>query len=127
MAATGIAELIPRHPALGGALFAGATAATIELRRFGPRIAAAGTVTALPLVASLVLPTGDGAAPSLSHTLWLGLDALIVGAYTDLDDALGRLAAIYASPPGNPPGNPPGIAPIEPPATPNATSDFRQQ
>ncbi|MYS80585.1 FUSC family protein [Embleya scabrispora] len=81
MAATWIAELIPRHPALGGALFAGAMAATIELRRFGPRIAAAGTVSALPLVASLVVPTGDGPAPPLAHTLWLGLDALIVGAW----------------------------------------------
>ncbi|GCD98489.1 FUSC family protein [Embleya hyalina] len=92
MLAAEIGALIPRHPAVGGTLFTLAMATTVELRRFAPRVAAAGNVAALPLVASLILPAVGTRPPDHTHTLWVGLSTLVTAVW------VGAVHQVVASP-----------------------------
>ncbi|MGW9206257.1 FUSC family protein [Embleya sp. NPDC055664] len=95
MLAAEIGALIPRHPAVGGTLFALAMATTVDLRRFASRIAAAANVAALPLVASLVLPAVGTRPADHTHTLWVGLSTLVTAVW---------VGAVHLAIPGPGPG-----------------------
>ncbi len=75
VAAAEIGRVMIQHPNVGDALFVLAVVLSIWLRRFGRRIAKAGTLVALPFIAILVtpvpLPPGHGA------TLWSAVVAVI--------------------------------------------------
>jgi len=75
VAAAEIGRLMIQHPNVGDPLFVLAVVLSIWLRRFGRRIAKAGTLVALPFIAILVtpvpLPPGHGA------TLWSAAIAVI--------------------------------------------------
>lgn len=79
MAAAWADRLMSDHTVAGDALFAVAVAASLWIRRFGPRATRAGTLAALPFVAILVVqgPIGLAAADRDGHVLWMGLVALI--------------------------------------------------
>ncbi|WP_105970775.1 FUSC family protein [Streptomyces geranii] len=72
-------RLMSDHTVAGDALFALAVAGSLWIRRFGPRATRAGTLAALPFVATLVVqgPIGTAAAQRDGHVLWMGLVALI--------------------------------------------------
>jgi len=79
MAAAWADRLMSDHTVAGDALFAVAVAGSLWIRRFGPRATRAGTLAALPFVATLVVqgPIGLPAAARDGHVLWMGLVALI--------------------------------------------------
>jgi hypothetical protein len=80
LASVGVGALLRDHAWLGAAVFVGAMASTIWMRRFGARAARAGSLVALPLVAILVVPHlprhEAGALPALGMPLAVALAAL---------------------------------------------------
>ncbi|MFI1393339.1 FUSC family protein [Streptomyces sp. NPDC020681] len=83
MAAAGTDELMSDAAAAGDVVFAVAVAFSIWIRRFGPRATRAGTLAALPFVATLVVqgPIGLPASARDGHVLWMGLVALIAACW----------------------------------------------
>ncbi|GAA1967547.1 hypothetical protein GCM10009838_27220 [Catenulispora subtropica] len=74
--ASEVSSLILRHQILGDAAFTAAVAASIWIRRFGPRATKAGTVLVVPFV-TLLVTHAEGVPPhAASYDLW---SALIAG------------------------------------------------
>ncbi|MFD0634706.1 FUSC family protein [Catenulispora yoronensis] len=75
--ASEISSLMMRHQFLGDAAFTVAMAASVWVRRFGPRATKAGTVLVVPLVTLLVTHVENAPAQAASHDLWSALIVLI--------------------------------------------------
>jgi hypothetical protein len=88
------------HTVLGDTLFTGAIAASIWIRRFGPAFARAGTQAALPFIAILVSPVPPH-SPS-SHTLWVGLMAVIAATWVTVFQLIAQRTAIVPRPAATP-------------------------
>src|SRR3954468_21366003 len=72
-----VSSLILRHQVAGDAAFTAAVAASIWVRRFGPRATKAGTVLVVPFV-TLLVTHAEGAPPhDAAHDLWSALIALV--------------------------------------------------
>jgi hypothetical protein len=76
-AAPAVGSLLVRHAVIGGAVFALAVAATIWIRRFGPRAAKAGTVLVIPFVALLVTHAQDAPSNGADDDLWSAVVGVI--------------------------------------------------
>lgn len=80
MGAAGTDQLMSESSVRGDAVFALAVAFSIWIRRFGARATRAGTLAALPFVATLVVQGPISLPPGAArdgHVLWMGLVALI--------------------------------------------------
>jgi hypothetical protein len=81
LASVGVGHLLHVAPWLGALVFIVAMAASIWLRRFGPRALRAGSLIALPLVTILVAPplprSGTGGLPPLLVPVAVALAALV--------------------------------------------------
>jgi multisubunit Na+/H+ antiporter MnhF subunit len=75
VAASGISHLMSVQSTAGDVLFVLAMAASIWVRRFGPRATRAGMLIVSPLVAVLIMPPSRSPGPGM---LWIALVALIV-------------------------------------------------
>ncbi|MFC5668400.1 FUSC family protein [Kitasatospora misakiensis] len=100
-AAAGAAEigrLMTLHPNVADALFTLGTALAVWVRRFGPRVAPAGGLLVLPLVALLVMPPDGGPAADHGHTLWVALIAVVSGAWVALFQAAAVRTGLVPAP-----------------------------
>ncbi|NUP52345.1 MAG: hypothetical protein HOW97_34240, partial [Catenulispora sp.] len=75
--ASEVSSLILRHQTIGDAAFTAAVAASIWIRRYGPRATRAGTVLVVPFV-TLLVTHAEGVPPhAASYDLWSALIAVV--------------------------------------------------
>lgn len=97
-AASQVGRLMFDHPNVGDALFTVVPALAIWVRRFGPRVAAAGTLMTMPFIAVLVTPLPLPPGPAASW--WGAVVAVIAFGWVTLLTAVAtRTGFVTAEPP----------------------------
>lgn len=106
MGASEIGRLMGTRPNIGDAVFLLAVALTIWVRRLGARATRIGTLTVLPLIATLLLQGSPAGSEPQPYTLWFGLAGLIACGWVFLLQTAAQRFGLVRLPPAPASGPP---------------------